>query len=877
MQNDRVKIGTILSLLLLILSGGSATSLMADNVTAAITLGSNKATYLFLSNGQYARISAGRKGYDKGYPTKMPGGWKGIPSSWYGKINAALPYQGSTKAYMWSGGDYLRMNNVTVDQGYPTKMPGGWKNMPSGWAGNVDAALYFPPWKKHYFFKGNEYVRITGVTVDKGYPAKLPGGWKGMPNEFVQGIDAATFREGHVYMFKGNKFIRFTGTQMDPGYPKLVSASWPEGSSIEVGAASKPTPRVFAEKKQALQAPTTGLKAAPRAPARTVTAEPVKPFTATFENLGLKPVKLIKLDPNTGMSLGQPPITVKNKFTINVADSNIGDVYEVLVVDGNKDISGWHKNIFVSDPNQHIYVYGQRPLEDQKLSFTDLSQVDSEANFYGVDLGSYDPRNVNSSFSATPIFESLQLDHVDYTVQSKNIVKRGFYYSDVKISKGSSKTRMAHGYGEFSTALSVNVSGTFPLGKAPASGSVGVGYSEMTKEGWSTTDVFAFTKEHKSLYKLDVKPEEASLDARFVNAVMRAKTQYDLKKVRETFGTHYAKTVFYGGEYLTYARFSEQEYSKLQSKGVDIKASVQTSAKTVKDTSKTNQAETSSKGGNGGSVGISYKTVEGEGYTNSDGELKYRAVGGYGSFDSWQIDDSNVVPIGVELAPMYELLTAKVFKNGADPAELKRKQAILKKDYDVYVKSLPRIGKTPLPTKYINVTLTNMRVTEHVDDLQQQTRGTVSAAIFGTMADPWPARKRNYFADPKSKLIKDGYAALWQSTGWSYDFRNKPGFSKSFSDRTITFAVKATKENKDGSFVFPPLMLRLAVDVTEKDDCCGDERAHKAQFFPLTTGRVFETVNVEARSFTTHAEKGKIKGTFQIQRMPVEFDALKDL
>lgn len=200
----------------------------SPTVTAALTRANGKATYLFYSDGTYAKTSANKSvGFDTGYPTKMPGGWRGIPAGWYNGINAAVPYENTTKGYMWNSGAYLRLSDDTMDSGYPTKMPGGWKNMPVGWGGNVDASIYYPPNKKHYFFKGNEYVRLSGVVVDAGYPAKLPGGWIGMPADFVQGIDAATFRNNHTYMIKGDSYIRFTNTKVDAGYPKSMSR-WPE-------------------------------------------------------------------------------------------------------------------------------------------------------------------------------------------------------------------------------------------------------------------------------------------------------------------------------------------------------------------------------------------------------------------------------------------------------------------------------------------------------------------------------------------------------------------------------------------------------------------------------------------------------------------------
>lgn len=200
----------------------------SKTVTAAMHRAANNATYLFYSDGQYARSSSDvTQGFDGGYPTAMPGGWGGIPSSWYSDITAALSYEDSTRGYMWHGGEYLRLNDVRGYSNYPKAMPGGWRNMPGHWNGQVDAAMYFKPWNKHYFFKGDEYVRLSGITVDDGYPRKLPGGWRGMPALFASGIDAAAYRNGHVYMIKGDQYIRFSGTRMDSGYPKPMS-SWPE-------------------------------------------------------------------------------------------------------------------------------------------------------------------------------------------------------------------------------------------------------------------------------------------------------------------------------------------------------------------------------------------------------------------------------------------------------------------------------------------------------------------------------------------------------------------------------------------------------------------------------------------------------------------------
>jgi Hemopexin len=204
-------------------------------ISAAITL-KNGVTYLF-SGRTFAKTNKGPKtGFVKGYPKLLPGGWKGFPRVWPG-ISAGFSGQNKT-LYMFSGKDrfgketYYRLTGIKVDKGFPKKITDDWIRLPKGWSKGdravVDAAFYHPPTKKHFMFKDKEYARLNDLIVEKGYPKKLPGGWKGMPKKFAEGIDAATYRDGHVYMFKDDEYIRFTKQKMDKGYPKKIKDNWPK-------------------------------------------------------------------------------------------------------------------------------------------------------------------------------------------------------------------------------------------------------------------------------------------------------------------------------------------------------------------------------------------------------------------------------------------------------------------------------------------------------------------------------------------------------------------------------------------------------------------------------------------------------------------------
>jgi len=168
-------------------------------------------------------------------------------------IHAAL-HSGS-KCYFFDGNRYIRVTRGdtgpgTVDPGYPAPISNwGW---PGGFgASGIDAALYSRT--KTYFFRGNRYIRVTRGdtgpgTVDPGYPAPISN-W-GWPGGFgASGIDDALFSGSKCYFFKGDQYVRVTrgdtgpGT-VDPGYPaSIASWRWPRGFA---GSPGVPTVRLFA-------------------------------------------------------------------------------------------------------------------------------------------------------------------------------------------------------------------------------------------------------------------------------------------------------------------------------------------------------------------------------------------------------------------------------------------------------------------------------------------------------------------------------------------------------------------------------------------------------------------------------------------------------
>ncbi len=113
--------------------------------------------------------------------------------------------------------DFSGKNEPSLLKEYPKDLPGGWRGLPKYFQSGIDAAVYHPPTRKTYFFKGGQYIRLTDITVDKGYPKNLPGGWQGLPKVFQRDIDAAMYftekgnpNQGYIVLVKNGNYVAFS-------------------------------------------------------------------------------------------------------------------------------------------------------------------------------------------------------------------------------------------------------------------------------------------------------------------------------------------------------------------------------------------------------------------------------------------------------------------------------------------------------------------------------------------------------------------------------------------------------------------------------------------------------------------------------------------
>ena len=286
----------------------------------------------FFDGNQYIRVTRGDTGpgtVDAGYPANISQwGWPGGFGS--GGIDAAL-YSGS-KCYFFRGNQYIRVTRGdtgpgTVDAGYPANISQwGW---PGGFgSGGIDAALYSG--SKCYFFRGNQYIRVTRGdtgpgTVDAGYPANISQ-W-GWPGGFgSSGIDAALYSGSKCYFFKGNQYIRVTrgdtgpGT-VDAGYPANITQwGWPRGFAGAPG----PTVRLHAK---VLTAPNVTVATAVQRMREVYASVGINVQLASTENLNLPTLN----DVDVGRCLLGQTTAEQNQLFANRNNAGANDIVVYFV------------------------------------------------------------------------------------------------------------------------------------------------------------------------------------------------------------------------------------------------------------------------------------------------------------------------------------------------------------------------------------------------------------------------------------------------------------------------------------------------------------------------------------------------------------------
>ncbi|MEM9851001.1 MAG: MAC/perforin domain-containing protein, partial [Pseudomonadota bacterium] len=286
-------------------------------------------------------------------------------------------------------------------------------------------------------------------------------------------------------------------------------------------------------------------------------------------------------------------------------------------------------------------------------TFVSLSKaVNLQANYMGYDLLQMDPLRLTDTGTTKPVFRMPAGDSKGYYDANRIFVPRGLTYRPEFTGKNNSTVHSSDTYAEFRDSFSTTVTAGVSGKLSPVSFSTSLRMAEA-RQSISENKVSKTMGMAKSVfYDLILDKSEIALADGFREDVARLAETRNFTGFIETYGTHYASAVVYGGIGVLEIDATERMRQTLRERGVGLKI----------ETGVLLDAETQTKA----SFGVEHNKEHAETFRDVVGtqtESFYWIGGTHAGVEhnSWSVGTDGVVPVHVALRPIHELLSPLFF------------------------------------------------------------------------------------------------------------------------------------------------------------------------------------------------------------------------
>jgi hypothetical protein len=247
------------------------------------------------------------------------------------------------------------------------------------------------------------------------------------------------------------------------------------------------------------------------------------------------------------------------------------------------------------------------------------------------------------------------------------VVPKGVVFTSEIVGDSEAESKFASTSYEYESDVLRSYSAEVGVKKLVGSAKGSAAFRDVTNDKGKNSSLYAFSKMYKQFYKLDLYFDDPShehyINPRFWKGVKELGQGLSADDFIQKFGTHYAASTYYGGNFFQRRTVTQSEYSYYESNASEFKADVEGTIKKVNFKVGMTKGSRNSKGETE-KVGMSSAKI----FTVGGDLNQYRP-------DLWAKSVlKNLAVVKVKMSRISDLLTAENFP---EIPNIKEKQALL--------------------------------------------------------------------------------------------------------------------------------------------------------------------------------------------------------